>query len=86
MPYDHLRAEIWKVIEDPVGIIRSLDDTERIKNVPSRKKIVLYQRERNYLIGLYNCGVESEFGQHTHLIHPTDQEDIVRFQDDYARK
>lgn len=85
--YHHRRAETWKVIEGPVGIIRSLDDTEGEQiNYQNGETIVLQQGERHRLIGLDNWGVVAEFWQHTEVTHPSDEEDIVRVQDDYARK
>lgn len=85
--YHLRRAETWKVIEGPVGIIRSLDDTEgELSNYQNGEIIVLQQGERHRLIGLDNWGVVAEFWQHTDVIDPSDEEDIVRVQDDYARK
>ncbi len=85
--YHHRRAETWKVIQGPVGIIRSLDDTEgELINYQNGETIVLQQGERHRLIGLDNWGVVAEFWQHTDKTHPSDEEDIVRVQDDYSRK
>jgi hypothetical protein len=41
--------------------------------------------ERHRLIGLENWGVVAEFWQHTDPEHPSDEDDIVRVQDDYKR-
>lgn len=85
--YHLRRAETWKVIDGPVGIIRSLNDTEgELINYQNGEIIVLKQGERHRLIGLNNWGVVAEFWQHTDITNPSDEEDIVRVQDDYARK
>ncbi len=84
--YHYRRAETWKVIEGPVGIIKSLDDREgEAINYQNGEIIVLQQGERHRLIGLDNWGVVAEFWQHTNKTHPSDEEDIVRLQDDYLR-
>jgi hypothetical protein len=38
------------------------------------------------LIGLEGWGVVAEFWQHTDPDYPSDEDDIVRVQDDYSRK
>ncbi len=79
-------AETWKVITGPVGIVKSSDDTEgEIINHQNGEILVLQQEERHRLIGLDNWGVVAEFWQHTDVAHPSDEEDIVRLQDDYFR-
>lgn len=85
--YHHRRAETWKVIDGPVGIVKSSDDVERdMFKYQSGEILVLQQGERHRLIGLDNWGVVAEFWQHTDVSHPSDEEDIIRLQDDYARK
>ena len=85
--YHHRRAETWRVISGPVGIIRSKDDQEgEMSTFQTGETIVLEQGERHRLIGLADWGVVAEFWQHTDASRPSDEEDIVRVQDDYARK
>jgi mannose-6-phosphate isomerase len=85
--YHHRRAETWKVITGPVGIVKSNDDTEgEIINYQNGDILILQQGERHRLIGLDNWGVVAEFWQHTDVENPSDEEDIVRLQDDYSRK
>lgn len=84
--YHHRRAETWKVIYGPVGIVKSSDDTEReMVNYQNGDMLVLQQGERHRLIGLDNWGVVAEFWQHTDSSNPSDENDIVRVQDDYSR-
>jgi hypothetical protein len=47
--------------------------------------INLHQGERNRLIGLGNYAIIAEFCKHTYVNHPSDEEDIVRLQDDFGR-
>ena len=85
--YHHRRAETWRVIQGPVGIITSQDDNERsIVRCEEGTTLVLYKEERHRLIGLNEWGVVAEFWQHTDVLNPSDEEDIVRVQDDYSRK
>ena len=85
--YHERRAEIWRVVEGPVGIVRSATDDEgELVSFEAGETIVLEKGERHRLIGLEGWGVVAEFWQHTDPDHPSDEDDIVRVQDDYARK
>lgn len=84
--YHHRRAEIWRVIQGQTGVKRSATDTEgelEILNVGDT--ITLQQGERHRLIGLDDYAVIAEIWQHTDVNHPSDEEDIVRVQDDFGR-
>lgn len=84
--YHHRRAEIWCVIQGQVGVKRSANDTEgelEILNVGDT--ITLQQGERHRLIGLDDYAVIAEIWQHTDANHPSDEDDIVRVQDDFGR-
>ena len=85
--YHSRRAEIWRVVEGPVGIIRSATDEEgELVSYDVGETIVLEKGERHRLIGLENSGVVAELWQHTDPDQPSDEDDIVRVQDDYARE
>ena len=84
--YHHRRAETWRIIKGPVGVIRSLDDIETsVKNYNKGETITLKQGERHRLIGLNDWGIVAEFWQHTNQSNPSNEDDIVRVQDDYSR-
>ena len=84
--YHHRRAETWRVVEGPVGIVRSATDEEgKLESFETGQTIVMEKGERHRLIGLENWGVVAEFWQHTEPDHPSDEDDIVRVQDDYSR-
>jgi len=84
--YHHRRAEIWQVYRGEVGIIRSDDDNEsQLVRFIEGDQVRLAQGERHRLIGLEDYGIVAEIWQHTDVI-PSDEEDIVRVQDDFSRK
>lgn len=84
--YHHRRKETWRVVNGPVGIARSLTNEQGpVKTFETGNKVVMEKGERHRLIGLNNWGVVAEFWQHTDLNHPSDEEDIIRVQDDYKR-
>ena len=85
--YHHRRAETWRVVKGPVGVIRSFNDVEnQLENCAVGKTITLKKGERHRLIGLDTWGVVAEFWQHTDAQNPSNEQDIVRLQDDYARE
>ena len=47
--------------------------------------IQLKQGERHRLVGLDNWGIVAEIWQHTDAANPSDEEDIIRVQDDFGR-
>jgi mannose-6-phosphate isomerase len=84
--YHNRRAEIWQVFKGSAGIIRSNTDAENEMEVYNEgDQIILQQGERHRLIGLDNYSVVAEIWQHTDVNHPSDEEDIIRVQDDFGR-
>ena len=84
--YHFRRSEIWKVFEGEVAVVRSENDNEQPLKVFSKGSLItLKQGERHRLIGLNDFGVVAEIWQHTDLHNPSDENDIVRIQDDYGR-
>jgi mannose-6-phosphate isomerase len=84
--YHYRRAEIWKVVSGPVGVIRSDSDNEKeIVVFNEGDKIILASGERHRLVGLEVQAVVAEIWQHTMSNHPSDEDDIVRVQDDFGR-
>lgn len=83
----HLRrAEIWCCIGGQVAVATSHTDEEMEKHVLNPgDKIRLKQGERHRLIGLDDWGIVAEIWQHTHANQPSDEDDIVRLQDDFGR-
>lgn len=84
--YHHRRAEIWQVVTGPVGVATSdTDEQGPVKTYQAGERIVLQQGERHRLVGLDNWGVLAEIWQHTDAENPSDEDDIVRVQDDFGR-
>ncbi|MBF9237402.1 phosphoheptose isomerase [Hymenobacter sp. BT683] len=84
--YHHRRAEIWKVVHGPVGVMTSPSDAEgELRTHLPGQTIKLQQGERHRLVGLEYWGVLAEIWQHTDAEHPSDEDDIVRVQDDFGR-
>jgi hypothetical protein len=66
--------------------VRSDDDLEGELVVHNEGDVItLAQGERHRLVGLDVQGVIAEIWQHTDANHPSDEEDIVRVQDDFGR-
>jgi mannose-6-phosphate isomerase len=84
--YHHRRAEIWRVVEGVVGVKTSETDEEtELKTYQPGDIITLKQGERHRLIGLAEWGILAEIWQHTDNENPSDEDDIVRVQDDFGR-
>ena len=84
--YHHRRAEIWQVIQGPVGVATSdTNEQGEVKSNQVGERIVLRQGERHRLVGLKDWGVLAEIWQHTDANNPSDEDDIVRVQDDFGR-
>lgn len=84
--YHHRRAEIWKLIGGTAGVITSDTDEEKETRHLSIGDIVqLKQGERHRLIGLESWGIIAEIWRHTDAKSPSDEDDIVRVQDDFGR-
>ena len=84
--YHNRRAEIWRVVQGKVGVITSDTDEEAtLRTLEVGDTIILKQGERHRLIGLEEIGVIAEIWQHVDANYPSDEEDIVRVQDDFGR-
>jgi mannose-6-phosphate isomerase len=84
--YHNRRAEIWQIYKGSAGIVRSNSDIEKeMKVYTERDQIILQQGERHRLIGLDDYSVVAEIWQHTDATHPSDEDDIIRVQDDFGR-
>jgi len=84
--YHHRRAEIWKQVGGEAAVTTS--DTDEEKDTRTLKKgdiIELQKGERHRLIGLDDWGIVAEIWRHTDPEDPSDEDDIVRVQDDFGR-
>lgn len=85
--YHHRRAEIWKLIGGTAGVVTSNTDEEKdTTHLQVGDIIQLKQGERHRLIGLEaGWGIVAEIWRHTDANNPSDEDDIVRVQDDFGR-
>jgi mannose-6-phosphate isomerase len=84
--YHHRRAEIWKLIAGEAGVVVSNDDDEKEERILQVNDIVtLQQGERHRLIGTNGYGIIAEIWQHTDANTPSEEDDIIRLQDDFGR-
>ncbi|WP_428236174.1 phosphoheptose isomerase [Gracilimonas sp.] len=84
--YHHRRAEMWHVVEGPVGVVRSMTDEQgEVLEYKSGDLITLEKGERHRLVGLDKWGIIAEIWQHVDAENPSDEDDIVRLEDDFGR-
>ena len=84
--YHHRREEVWRVVEGPVAVAHGPSDEQPAPNTyATGETIVLGKGERHRLIGLDAPGIVAEIWQHTDPARPSDEDDIVRLQDDFGR-
>jgi len=84
--YHHRRAEIWRVIGGEAGVVVSeTDEQTPVKKLSLGESVNLKQGERHRLMGLGQWGVIAEIWKHTDPENPSDEEDIVRVEDDFGR-
>lgn len=84
--YHHRRAEIWEVVVGTVGVVTSATDIEGpMQTYSTGQQVKINQGERHRLVGLNDWGVVAEIWQHTDPGNPSNEDDIVRVQDDFGR-
>jgi mannose-6-phosphate isomerase len=85
--YHHRRAEIWRCINGKAAVATSDNDEQgdKLQTLQEGDKIILPQGKRHRLIGLDGWGIVAEIWQHTDADNPSDEDDIVRLQDDFGR-
>ena len=84
--YHHRRAELWQLIGGTAAVTTS--DTDKEKETSDLRTDHITQLkcgERHRLLGLGDWGVVAEIWQHTDASNPSNEEDIVRVQDDFGR-
>jgi mannose-6-phosphate isomerase-like protein (cupin superfamily) len=85
--YHHRRSEVWRVVNGPVSITISDDDMETEAKVYKTGDVVTIKKgKRHRLVGLDCYGVVAEIWQHIDPDNPSDEDDIVRLQDDSGRQ
>jgi len=84
--YHYRREEIWSVQKGTVGVVVSNTDFEKeMIKLRQGDQIKLKKEQRHRLIGLDDWAVIAEIWQHTERGNPSNEDDIVRINDDYGR-
>lgn len=84
--YHYRRAEIWQVVKGSVGVISSDTDEEGSLQIHYPGDVIkIEQGIRHRLVGLNDWGIVAEIWQHTDADNPSDENDIVRVEDDFGR-
>lgn len=85
--YHNRRAELWKAVVGPVGVLVSNDDTQPSNaGILNTDEVVEHGNQvRHRLIGLDTWGIVAEIWQHTDANAVSDEADIVRVEDSYGR-
>jgi mannose-6-phosphate isomerase len=84
--YHHRRAEIWRTLAGGYGLITSdTDDETKPRTIQEGQVVNMTQGTRHRGIGLDGWALVAEIWQHTDPDNPSDENDIVRVQDDFGR-
>ena len=84
--YHHRRSEIWRVVSGEIKVVTSQDDIERKEEILKEgDEIRLSKGERHRIIGMDEYAIVAEIWIHTDKDNPSDENDIVRVQDDFDR-
>lgn len=84
--YHHRRSEIWRLAAGTAGVVTSMTDQQgTLKKLQIGEVIRLEKGQRHRLVGLDGWGMIAEIWQHTDPTNPSDENDIVRVQDDFGR-
>jgi mannose-6-phosphate isomerase-like protein (cupin superfamily) len=84
--YHRRRSEIWCLAAGTAGVATNDNDAEgNVATLKEGEIVRLHQGLRHRLVGLDGWGMVAEIWQHTDPTHPSDEDDIVRLQDDFGR-
>lgn len=84
--YHHRRAELWKLIGGSAGVVISQTDEQTpVQQLSTGDTVELNQGDRHRLVGLEEWGIVAEIWKHTDAAQPSDEDDIVRVEDDFGR-
>jgi mannose-6-phosphate isomerase-like protein (cupin superfamily) len=84
--YHHRRAELWRLIDGQAAYSKSDNDEQGlVRNMTKGVLLTLACGKRHRLIGRDRWGIVAEIWKHTDAAHPSDEDDIVRLQDDFGR-
>ena len=85
--YHRRRSEIWKLAAGSAGVVTSKTDQQGpIQKLHLGEVVRLNKGLRHRLVGLDGWGMIAEIWQHTDPSNPSNEDDIVRVQDDFGRE
>ena len=84
--YHKRRSEIWSVIKGNILVSKSENNSEgdQIK-LKKNNQIEIDKKIRHRIIGTDDYALVAEIWIHTHKNNPSDENDIIRLQDDFNR-
>lgn len=86
LQYHHRRSEHWRVLDGPVNVVCGHGSDSLSDNILQPGEVLhLPCGHWHRLVGLETWGRVAEIWEHTHSDSPSDEEDIVRVEDDYGR-
>jgi mannose-6-phosphate isomerase-like protein (cupin superfamily) len=84
--YHHRRSEIWRTLAGSYELVTSQTDTEdQTRTIHEGEVVSMPQGMRHRGVGLDHWALVAEIWQHTDPSNPSDEDDIVRVQDDFGR-
>ena len=84
--YHHRRSEVWSIIKGNILVSKSLDDKEvKPFKLNEKDQINIGKEIRHRIIGTDDYALVAEIWIHTDKSNPSDENDIVRLQDDFNR-
>jgi len=84
--YHNRRSEVWSIIKGKILVSKSLDDKEvEPLKLNEKDQINIGKEIRHRIIGTDDYALVAEIWIHTDKNNPSDENDIVRLQDDYNR-
>ena len=84
--YHNRRSEVWSIIKGKILVSKSLDDKEvEPLKLNEKDQINIGKEIRHRIIGTDDYALVAEIWIHTDKNNPSDENDIVRLQDDFNR-
>jgi mannose-6-phosphate isomerase len=84
--YHHRRSEVWHCLAGNFELVTSDNDKEdKRREVKAGEVVSMPQGMRHRGVGLDGWALVAEIWQHTDPANPSNEEDIVRVQDDFGR-
>ena len=84
--YHNRRSEIWSVIKGDILVSRSQNDNEgSLIQLKKGEQIEIASKIRHRIIGTEDYALVAEIWIHTNKNNPSDENDIIRLQDDFNR-